>query len=49
VPMYRKMLETHREVFKGVSEWLREGGLGCGGLLFHCTGSYFPLAFSLQL
>jgi hypothetical protein len=39
VPMYRKMLETHREVFKGVFEWLREGGLGGGGLLFHCTGS----------
>jgi hypothetical protein len=39
VPMYRKMLETHREVFKGVFEWLREGGWGGGGLLFHCTGS----------
>ena len=39
VPMYRKMLETHREVFRGVFGWLREGGLGGGGLLFHCTGS----------
>ena len=39
VPMYRKMLETHKNVFRGVFGWLREGGLGGGGLLFHCTGS----------
>jgi hypothetical protein len=39
VPMYRKMLKTHKDVFRGVFGWLREGGLGGGGLLFHCSGS----------
>jgi hypothetical protein len=47
VPMYRKMLETHKEVFRGVFGWLREGGLGGGGLLFHCTRSW--ACSSLQL
>ena len=39
VPLYIKMLETHREVFKGVFGWLREWSARDGAFLFHCTGT----------
>jgi hypothetical protein len=49
VPTYRKMLETHREVFNGVFGWLREGGLGVECCCFIALVLRLVLLFSFRL